>query len=445
MPEGPDRVAWASLYRDHAAEWERRFAQACGACGVDGVVVFSGASKRRHRDDIEYPFFAEPYFKVWVPRAYPGSAVRIVPGETPVLVCLRHEDFWHMPAPAPSGFWAEHWEIRCVSNEGALLKELGGVSRLAAIGEDAPETMGFASVNDPQLLVHLDYYRAYKTRYEIACIEEANRLAAPGHAATQRAMAGRPSEFDLNAIYCSASRQRESALPYQSIVALNQHAAVLHYQNLDHQPPEAFRSFLLDAGADCNGYASDITRTWAPPGDEFAGLVASLDVIQQTICDEARPGASFITLNDRTHQLLAELLAEHGIIRCSAAEGYERGLTRVFLPHGLGHLLGMQVHDAGGRLESPEGAERDPPLEHPFLRLTRTLQPGFVVTIEPGLYFIPDLLRELRNGRLGKDVDWDAVERWQPCGGIRIEDNVLVTETGSRNLTRPALQRCGLS
>ena len=445
MLEGPAPGSWASLYRDHVAEWDRRVADACGACGVDGVVVFSGAAKYRHRDDLEYPFFADPYFKAWVPDAYPDSALKIVPGETPVLVWLRHEDFWHMPAPEPSGFWAQCLEIRSVSKKGDLLKELGGVSRLAGIGEEAQEAMGLASVNDRKLLTHLDYHRACKTRYEVACMEEANRVAAPGHAATGEALTGQPSEFELNGIYCRASGQRESSLPYQSIVALNEHAAVLHYQNLDPQPPEQFRSFLIDAGANHNGYASDITRTWTAPGDPFADLIASMDVLQQTLCDEARSGTSFVSLHDRTHQMLAEVLAEHGIIRCAAAEAYERGLTRTFLPHGLGHLLGLQVHDAGGRLESPDGAERSPPSEHPFLRLTRPLEPGFVVTIEPGLYFIPALLNEVRNGPLRGAVNWETVERWQPYGGIRIEDDVLVTETGSRNLTRPALQRCGIA
>ncbi|MDE0454734.1 MAG: hypothetical protein OXJ63_05410, partial [Gammaproteobacteria bacterium] len=210
MPEGSAPVSWASLYRAHIAEWDRRVASACGACGVDGIVVFSGAAKYRHRDDLEYPFFAEPYFKVWAPNAYPDSALKIVPGETPVLICLQHEDFWHMPAPEPSGFWAECLEIRSVSKKGDLLKELGGVSRLAGIGEEAHEAMGFAVVNDRKLLTHLDYHRACKTHYEVACIEEANRVAAKGHAATSEALPDQSSEFELNGIYCRSSGQRES-------------------------------------------------------------------------------------------------------------------------------------------------------------------------------------------------------------------------------------------
>ena len=441
MPENPAANSWASLYSAHFETWEQRFADACTACGIDGAVVFSGAVKYRYRDDLEYPFCAEPYFKVWVPFAYPDSAIRIVPGETPLLVYLRDENFWHMPVPQPQGFWTDRFEIRSVATTEALVEELGTASRLAGIGDEAREETGFASVNDPLLLSHLDYCRAFKTPYEVACMEEASRVAAPGHAATQRALSGEPSEFELNEIYCRATGQRESSLPYQNIVALNEHAAILHYQNLDRQAPAQLRSFLLDAGGDYNGYASDITRTWSPPGDPFAGLIASLDAMQRQLCEEARPGMSYVSLNDRAHQLLAEVLAKHGITSCTADEAYELGITRTFLPHGLGHLLGLQVHDAGGRLEAPGGTDRAPPAEHPFLRLTRTLEPGFVVTIEPGLYFIPALLEDLRHGAAAKSVDWDRVAQWLPYGGIRVEDNVLVTETGSRNLTRSALIR----
>ena len=444
MPDDPAANSRESLYSTHYEAWEQRFADACSACGVDGAVVFSGAVKYRHRDDLEYPFYAEPYFKAWVPYAYPDAVLRIVPGETPLMVYLRDESFWHMPAPKPRGFWTDRFEIRPVATREALVKELGAVSRLAGIGDEARKETGFASVNDPLLLSHLDYFRAFKTPYEVACMEEANRVGALGHAATQRTLSAAPSEFELNEIYCRASGQRESSLPYQNIVALNEHAAVLHYQNLDRQAPGQFRTFLLDAGGDCNGYASDITRTCSPPGDPFGDLIDSLDAMQRRLCEEARPGLSYISLHDRAHQLLAEVLAEHGITRCAADEAYQRGITRTFLPHGLGHLLGLQVHDAGGRLEAPGEAERDPPAEHPFLRLTRTLEPGFVVTIEPGLYLIPALLEDLRQRAAGRSVDWECVARWLPYGGIRVEDDVLVTENGSRNLTRPALQSAGI-
>ena len=439
----------AGLYAGHFHTWAERFAEACAARRVDGVVVFSGRAQHRFRDDIAHPFFAEPYFKAWVPLTAPDAALKIVPGETPLLAHVQRADYWHAPPEAPEGFWTQHFEIRPVADTTALLEALGTpLGGLAALGEAADASMGFATVNDPALLGHLDYYRACKTAYEIACMAAANRIAAAGHAAARAALADAPdrhSEFTLNQTYCAATRQRESELPYPNIVALNEHASTLHYQHLDREPPAAFRSFLLDAGAQFNGYASDVTRTLSGGGAGFDALIASMDALQTRLCAGVRAGVSFVALNDFAHRLLAEVLAEHALITCTAEEAYSRGITRSFLPHGLGHLLGLQVHDAGGRLSAPDGGVAAPPPEHPFLRLTRTLQPGFVVTVEPGLYFIPPLLEPLRNGPLARAVHWRNVDALTPYGGIRIEDDVLVTDAGSRNLSRAALLEAGVA
>jgi Xaa-Pro dipeptidase len=194
---------------------------------------------------------------------------------------------------------------------------------------------------------------------------------------------------------------------------------------------------LIDAGADCQGYAADITRTWA--GDSaFAPLVEAMHDVQQTLCGQVAAGVDFIALNDRAHQLIAETLVNGGIALGGHQDIYASGITRAFLPHGLGHLLGLQVHDVGGRMADARGAALPPPNEHPWLRLTRTLEPGFVVTIEPGLYFIDSLLEELRGSRLSRCIDWQRVEQLKPYGGIRIEDNVVVQASDHRNLTREA-------
>ena len=431
---------WSRLHGGHVEEWSRRFAAACDACQVDGCVIFSGEVQFRFRDDIEIPHVSEPYFRAWVPETYPGAALVFVPGQRPRLICVRTHDFWTLPAPEPGGFWADRFDIRCVGSRTEALRALGDVSGLAAIGESAHRSMGFNSVNDAVLLAHLDFHRAIKTPYEVACIEEANRIAAQGHAAAQRVLRQGASEFELNQAYCSATGQRESALPYPNVVALNEHAGILHYQHLNRRKPSRIHSFLMDAGAQFNGYASDITRTCAGASGPFEALIDSMDAVQRRLCDRARDGTSFVSLHESAHRLVAQVLVDHRIVRCSCDEAYERGITRSFLPHGLGHLLGLQVHDAGGHLEEPGGPTGTPPAEHPFLRLTRTLEPGFVVTVEPGIYFIPSLLDELRGGALNRLVNWNLVDRLLPCGGVRVEDNVLVTEQGSRNLTRPAFR-----
>ena len=405
--------------------------------------MLSGSIKRRHRDDIEIPFVAEPYFRVWVPQAFPDAALRIVPGEAPRLVYVRNDDFWTVPAPEPEGVWTDEFDIREVDSREALFRELGDLTAMAGLGESAEGMTELASSNDPTLLSNLDYFRAYKTPYEVACIEQANRIAARGQAAAHRLLADRPSEFELNETYCRATGQRESELPYLNVVALNEHAGILHYQQLDREPPSTMHSFLLDAGAQCNGYASDVTRTSSGADDAFSGLIVSMVAMQQELCAEARPRVDFVALNELAHRLLAELLTAHGLTRCTSDETYARGITRAFLPHGLGHLLGLQVHDAGGHLQAPGGPEQTPPNEHPFLRLRRVLEPGFVVTVEPGIYFIPALLNPLKNRSVASLIDWQLVERFRPYGGIRIEDDILVTESESRNLTRPALCQAG--
>jgi Xaa-Pro dipeptidase len=113
----------------------------------------------------------------------------------------------------------------------------------------------------------------------------------------------------------------------------------------------------------------------------------------------------------------------------------------VFFPHGIGHLLGLQVHDVAGLAGDAAGREIPRPEGHPFLRLTRRLEPGFVVTIEPGLYFIELLLDAARSAGHGGRINWDAVERLRPYGGIRIEDDVACTPGEPENLTRDAFAR----
>ena len=150
-----------------------------------------------------------------------------------------------------------------------------------------------------------------------------------------------------------------------------------------------------------------------------------------------KAGVDYVALHVLAHRLLAELLRDSGIVKCSADEAVATGLTRVFLPHGLGHLLGLQVHDAGGHQKDVDGTLREPPSLDPFLRLTRVLQAGVVVTIEPGLYFIPALLRPALAQHESK-LNRALLERLVPFGGIRIEDDVEVTLEGCKNLTREA-------
>lgn len=427
-------------YAEHIERLSLRFAHALAVAGYDRVLVCSGCEQHVARDDQAYPYRAEPYFLQWLPLPdAPGSVIELVAGRRPRLVFVQSRDFWHAPPANPTGYWIEHFEIVTVADAREAARVLArGRGRTAAVGEPGYTISGCDSINDPELLHCLDYERAFKTSYEIHCMRRATERAVRGHVAVAGELAKGVSEFALSQAYCSACEQREIDLPYQSIVALNEHAAILHYQKLERTAPATTRSLLIDAGASYGGYAADITRTYAATGrGRFAELIAAMEELQQSLCAEVAAGVDYVDLNERAHERLAAVMRSQGLLACSAEAAFESGLTRTFLPHGLGHLLGLQVHDAGGRQIAADGSERAPPKGHPFLRLTRRLEPGFVLTIEPGIYFIPTLLDAL-DKRQRQSLAWRAIEELAPYGGIRIEDNLLVELHGARNLTRAA-------
>ena len=344
-----------------------------------------------------------------------------------------------MPAQDPDGYWTPIFDIQVVSEPEEARAHLPA-GRVVLLGEwqDRFGEWGFADSNPAALLDRLHFARAWKSDYEIECMVEASRLGALGHRAAARAFEAGASELSIHLAYMEACQQTETQLPYSNIVALNEHGSVLHYTHFDTAPPAERRSFLIDAGASSCGYASDITRTYSADSDRFAELIAAMDSMQQGLCAELRPGVSYVDVHITAHERLGALLRDVGLVSMDAEEAVSSGVTRAFFPHGLGHYIGLQVHDVGGFMTNEDGAHVAAPTDHPFLRLTRTVEAGQVMTVEPGLYFIPLLLDPLRHSPAGKRVNWKQVDALLPCGGIRIEDDVLVTDDAPRNLTREA-------
>ncbi len=434
--------AAARLYRPHIEVLSTRYDTALDSTGFDAVLIGAGVPVLVHRDDQDYPYRPEPLFLQWAPlAAHPGSALLYRPGRKPLLLVLEPDDFWHQPAPVPPGPWSKALEVRVIRHRDDIAKHLpAGKTRLAVLG--APlQWRGMAlpgRLNPKPLLTHLDYERACKTPWEVACIQVATALGLAGHRAVRQAFAAGCSEYEMGLIFLAACGQTDAELPYPAIVAQNRNAATLHYQHRDRQrlPPRERHSLLLDAGCTHRGYASDITRTHAARPGEFAGMVRDMDRAQQRLCGLVRPGAAFPELQLAAQQEIAGLLARWELVRMTPEDMVARRVTDAFLPHGLGHLLGLQVHDVGGGLASRRGGELARPARFPRLRLTRPLTTGMVVTIEPGLYFIDSLLARLRRSPVARRVNWGRVAALRRYGGIRIEDNVLVTPAGHRNLTR---------
>lgn len=431
-----------ATYPAHLDVLMRRTARALEATGFAGLLIHSGSPPPVFQDDQHYPFKANAAFKIWVPLTdVEDCFLYVEPGRRPQLLFHRPQDYWHKPADLPEGYWTAHFDLQPVPDRISARPNLpADLSRVAYLGEPFPEIASWnvGAMNPQALVTRLDYDRAIKTPYELACIREANRRGAKGHIAAEQAFREGGSEFDIELAFLRACGQREQELPYNPIIALNSGAAVLHYQVLERTPPAQRHSLLIDAGAEFAGYASDITRTYAHGSSDFALLVNEMDQLQQSLCASVRAGVDWRDVHLSCHRLVAELLNDADIIRCDVEEAVESGLSSVFLPHGLGHLLGAQVHDVGGFLRTPEGGEIPRPPGHPYLRLTRVLEEGFVVTMEPGIYFIDALLEQARADARGTHINWSRVEQFRPCGGIRIEDNLAITRTGCENLTRDA-------
>jgi Xaa-Pro dipeptidase len=435
------------LYPAHVRTLQQRTEAALGAAGYDALILDAGKPFTYHADDQEAPFKSAPHFAHWVPLEGPHHLLLVAKGATPKLVRVRPEDYWYEQAPVGKPHWLSAFDFAEVPDTLEAWKSVATAGKVAYVG-DAPANaeshrLPTDAVNPEALLPLLDWNRSYKTPYEVACLEEAARMAARGHAAARDAFVEGASELEIHHAYVAAVGCTERQLPYETIIALDEKAATLHYTVK--RTKRDGRVMLIDCGASCAGYGSDITRTWTREGADplFAELVRGLDRVQQELCAKVRPGLSYVDLHHAAHVAIADLLHASGILKTGGARAVEMGLTLPFFPHGLGHMLGIQVHDVSGRQKAPTGGNVPPPPQYPYLRTTRTIEKDQVFTIEPGIYFIEMLLRAHRPGAPAGSAahpdqfDWKKIDRLIPCGGIRIEDDVVVTSDGHRNLTRP--------
>jgi Xaa-Pro dipeptidase len=414
---------------------------------LDGVLFHAGSAGVYHADDQAVPFRPVPHFARWAPLAGAGHWLACRPGARPRLIRVAPRDYWYgepEPPALPEGVLEAAYEVGHAASSVEATAQLGELRGFAYVGNDRElaRSIGIAeqAIEPAALLASLDWDRAEKTGYEVECIREAARIAALGHVAARDAALAGQSERAIHAAYLAAADLLERDTPYPNIIARNEASAVLHYEARRGARAERELSFLIDAGAPCRGYASDVTRSYAL-GDAhpvFRELLAGMEQLQAELVAAVAPG-SYLELHLRAARGVCSLLRRTGVLRIEAELALERELDRTFLPHGLGHHLGLQVHDVGGHQVTPEGDRQAPPARAPHLRTTRPLEAGHVVTIEPGLYFIPLLLDELRASAHADCVDWDLVDMLRPCGGIRIEDDVHVTATGCENLSRPWL------
>ena len=424
-----------TLHRSHIAQVSRGTAVALEKAGFSALLIHSGTPlKRTGADDQFWALRPTPHFHHWLPLHDSGCTLLIVPGHKPRLFRPAEENIWEAPAPPESDHFWNEFEVSTAAPRVPP-------GRVAFVGDDlrAATALGIASeaINPAGLVGDLDQLRVRKTQYEVECLAEANRRAARGHDELRHLFHnGDRSELDLHLSFLGTTRQDDADTPYKNIVALGKHAATLHHIAYQKRAQPA-QSMLVDAGAGFAGYGSDITRTWVKGGgaaaSAFGEVVAGLEAMQQRLCGMVRIGLPYEELHDESHRQAAGVLRAVGISKLPVDELVGRGVTRAFYPHGLGHSLGLQTHDVGCGLQSPRK-------DNPFLRNTTRIAKDQVFTIEPGIYFIDARLAPLRHS---PDIDWKLVDALSALGGVRIEDDIVVLDSGIRNLTRESLPQGG--
>ena len=433
-----------ALFQEHLKSRLNLLATNMQEFKLDKLLIDAGSLLYYAEDDQGIPFRAYPYFAWLCPAIGDKHLLCITPGEQPILLYYSPQDFWYEHKKLDETFWTPAFTIEVIDNEAKLWERARALVPRGGYLGPHPQKVGetWLRTELSDLKHRLNWARSLKTPYELHCVTEATKIAASGHKMARDTFNDGGSELDIYHAYLVGSRTKGPDMPFDATVAVNEKSAVLHYENKREQPKNGL-SFLIDAGASYCGYAADISRTYAAlkAPREFKELCAGMEKLQQSLCSIVGEGLYFGDLHHGFHTSLAGLLLEHKLIKdISPDEASSCGITRAFCPHGLGHMLGIQVHDVGGKQKDAAGTPCDIDKRYPTLRTLRTIEEGFILTIEPGLYFIDMLLAPLKKEKAGGHLNWPLIEKLAPLGGIRVEDDLYVGANGAVNITRSYLR-----
>ena len=416
-------------YRDR----RRRLSAAVG--GEEILLLGHRLLPRNYRDN-PYPFRQDSSFLFFVGTNLPGAAAVIgARGHTTLL----------LPTPGPS--------------DALWLGELPPAEDIAAVaGADAVSAVEGLDLTVPRLTLPLTDpsieapepsdalvravigLRLCHAPEEIASLRRACAATSEGHRAAMAATRPGVLDSEVGALVDGVFALHGMATSFPTIATAR--GEVLH-GHARREPLEAGQLMLVDAGAEeLGGCAGDVTRTFPVSGTFTARQADIYDIVlaaEDASIAAVGPDVRYRDVHLASCRVIADGLRSLGLLRGGVDGLVEQGAHAVFFPHGVGHLLGLDVHDMElyGDLAGYEpGRRRSDQFGLGFLRLDRDLHPGMAVTVEPGIYFVPAILRDpaLRR-RLGDAVDWDLATSWLPFGGIRIEDDVLVTDDGNEILT----------
>ncbi|NWG14648.1 MAG: aminopeptidase P N-terminal domain-containing protein [Acidobacteria bacterium] len=442
---------WSGFYR------ERR--NRVRAVAKDGVILWLGhAMQPRNYAGNAYPFRQNSHFLYYTGLADPDLALLSYPEKDCDILFLRPEDMddvvWSGAGRARADMARDAGveTIEDIGHLGSLVSkarsqglkvhylppyQASSLLKIAELlGVEPAEVPGGASV---PLMEAVARQRSIKSDAEAAEIEDALVVTDRMHRAAMAAARPGMREYEIagliQGIALSAGRQ----LAFTPIVTVR--GEVLHNHSYDNVLSEG-RLVLNDSGAESRRfYAGDITRTF-PVSGRFTSLQAEVyeTVLraQLTAIEMTRPGVTYDDVHTRASEVLAEGLTSIGVMKGHPADAVAAGAHALFFPHGIGHMLGLDVHDMedlGDIVGYGKDKERSRQFGRNFLRLAKCLEPGFLLTVEPGIYFIPALMdRWEQEQRHAEFICYDKLGPFRDFGGIRVEDNVYVTADGRRVL-----------
>ncbi len=416
------------------------------------VLLWSGQGSPRNFSANKFPFRASSHFLYFAGLSLERAAIRLERGKLYLFMdeASPASALWHGESPKR----AEVAEI--IGADAAYpLAEVGTfVQGCATISVQDEATRQFQRQTlkrelnpseqsrtwDRELMQAIASLRLSHDQAALAEIRAAIAVSIQAHKAGMAATLQAKTEADVRAAIEAVMIAHNATPAYSSIVTVQ--GEVLHNDRYHHelQPGDLL---LVDAGAEvAAGWASDITRTWAVSGKFSSTQRALYEVVlaaHDACIAKMRPGVEYREIHLTAAYEIAAGLGSLGILRDRPENLVEMDAHALFFPHGIGHLLGLDVHDMedlGDLAGYAAGRQRSDRFGLGYLRLDRPLQAGMVVTIEPGFYQVPAILQDSdRRARYEAVVNWDRLAEFQDVRGIRIEDDVLVTETGTEVLT----------
>jgi len=413
---------------------------------IDKPILLMGNGERpRNLPMSTVPFRQDSTFLYFTGCTIPGAAILIENGESTIYLPQPAEDdaLWHGVSHTieemaqPLGFTKvkatdclEQDAKKLSALETIAIPDLAQTLRAQKIYGD-PLVYGQQNGSDA-LIDAIIQMRRILSHEEVAEMQATAVVTKAAHCAAMSITRPGVHEREVAAAFHNVVARAGLRTAYPSIVTVE--GDVLHnfrYVNT----AKSGQLLLLDGGAEAtSGYATDVTRTWPVSGTFNTQQRAAYQAVlssQLAAIDMVRPGVRYRDIHMKASQVLAEFLVDEGLLTCSAEDALETGAHAIFFPHGVGHLLGLDVHDMenfGDRAGYPAHRHRSDQFGTGYLRLDLDLEPGMCVTIEPGFYVVSAILQDtsLRE-RFHNQVDFDRALEWVGFGGIRIEDNVLVT------------------